>query len=127
MNEKVKSARPGSIMVRINHKFYEVPDNFLFKSYDNKDLYLSGVRREDNNWISTVKFIEEDRVEDVPTDLLEKFLKLRHRKIIIDDEEYDIPVTMYHDCKVQLVKVSKRNPKVLKDLKETYKDYIFKK
>lgn len=132
MDEKPKKiARAGSIIVRINREFYEVPDMPLFKSYDNKDIYLAGVRNDGSSfkpiWISTVKFIEEDRIEDVKSDLLEKFLKLRHRKIIIDDEEYDIPDNMYLDCKVQLAKISKYNIKDLKDLKEEYKDFIFKK
>jgi len=129
MNEKTEKIAPraGSVIVRINRKFYETPDVVLFKSHDNKDVYLAGVRKEGNNWISTVKFIEEDRIEDVPYDLLEKFQKLRHRKVVIDDEEYDIPDNMYDECKVQLAKLSKYNVRALKELKETYKAFIFKK
>lgn len=127
MDGKEKKPRAGSIMVRINGKFYETPDTFLFKSYDNKDIYLAGTRLEGNKWISTVKFVEENRFEDVPTELLEKFMKLRHRKFVIDNEEYDIPENMAMDCARELKKLSKYNLKVLNDLKKTYKDFIFKK
>jgi hypothetical protein len=128
MNDKTKKrARAGSIIISINGKPYEVPDIYLFKSHDKKDVYLAGVRKEGYyTWISTVKFIEEERYEDVPFDLLEKFQKLRHRKVIIDNEEYDIPDNMYHECKGQLAKLSKYNIKGLKDLKELYKPFIFK-
>ena len=133
MHEKTtKRARAGSIIIRINHEYYEIPDTFLFKSYDGQDIYLSAIRNDSANvfkpnYISTVKFIVEDRFEDVPSELLEKFMKLRHKKIIIDDEEYDIPINMIDECKQQLSKVSNRNPKVLKDLKELYKNFKFKK
>lgn len=127
MDEKARQPRAGSIMVRINGKYYETPDTFLFKSYDNKDIYLAGTRLEGKNWISTVKFVEENRFEDVPTELLEKFMKQRHRKVIIDNEEYDIPDNMVADCLQKLSKVSRYTPKVLNDLKKDYKDFIFKK
>lgn len=136
MNEKAKKvARAGSIMVRINGKFYEVPDVTLFKSYEyedgfGRDIYISGIRKEGigfkTNYIYTFKFIEENRYEDVPANLVEKFLKLRHRKLVIDNEEYDIPENMITDCKVQLAKISKYNVKALKDLKEAYKSFLFK-
>lgn len=124
-------ARAGSIIIRINREFYEIPDTFLFKSHDNQDLYLSAVRNDSTNffkpaYISTVKFIVEGRFEDVPSELLEKFMRMKYEKIVIDDEEYDIPIQMASECKLKLLKVSKHNPKVLKELKETYKGFKFK-
>jgi len=132
MHEKpIRSARAGSVIVRINKEFYEIPDTYLFKAHDGQDIYISGIRNDStnsfkSNYISTVKFIVEDRFEDVPSELLEKFMKLRYKKLIIDDEEYDIPINMVDECKIQLRKVSRRNPKILKDLKELYKDFKFK-
>lgn len=132
MNEKSKKAvRAGSIMIRINGKFYEVPDILLFKSYNGKDCYLSGIRNNTPNsfkptWIGTVKFIEENRFEDVPFGLLEKFLEERYKKFVVDDEEYDIPYRHIHDFKTRISKISKRDPRILKELKELYKDYLFK-
>lgn len=129
MNEK--SVRAGSIIVRINNKFYSVPENaLLFKSYDNKDVYLSGIRNDGIPpkyiWIGTVKFIEEDRFDEVPLELLGEFMLDSYKKFVVDDEEYDIPIRMLHDFKQRTSKFSKHFPHFLKEFKELYKDFLFK-
>jgi len=133
MDERIrKVARTGSVMIRIHNKFYEVPNNvLLFKSHDGKDIYLSGVRNDSKNrfqsdWVGTVRFLEENRFEDVPLNLLEKFMDEPYRKFVIDDEEYDIPWHMAYDCSSKIAKLSKYNPRILRELKETYKDFLFK-
>lgn len=133
MNGKTeKVARAGSIMVRINKEFYEVPENaLLFKAHNGKDVYLSGIRNDSTrpfqyDWIGTVHFIEEHRFEDVPFRLLEKFMEDPYKKFVIDDEEYDIPIRFIYDCKTRISKFSKYNPNLLKEFKELYKDFLFK-
>jgi hypothetical protein len=127
-----KVARTGSIMVRINNKFYEVPDNvLLFKSHDGKDIYLSGVKNDSKNdfrkdWVGIVKFIEDDKFENVPLALLEKFMDEPYKKFVIDDEEYDIPLHLSDDCRQKISKISKYVPRILRELKESYKDFLFK-
>lgn len=133
MNERTREvARAGSIMIRIKGKFYEVPESaFLFKSYDGKDVYLSGVRNGSQHpfkydWIGTVKFIEENRFEDVPLKLLEKFMEDLYKKFVVDDEEYDIPYRHIYAFKEKVSKISKRDPRILKEIKKLYKDFLFK-
>jgi hypothetical protein len=127
-----KYIRAGSVMIRINKKFYEVPDSFLFKSHDNKDIYLVGVRKDNENsfkpkYISTVKFIEDDIYEHVPYDLLESFMIKKHKKLIIDNEEYDIPIEIIDDIKLKLMNLSKYDLKNLKQIKNECSIYLFNK
>lgn len=133
MNGKVsKVARTGSVMVRINNIFYEVPENvFLFKSHDNKDIYLSGIKNDSQHpkktyWVGTVRFIEENRFEDVRLDLLDKFMNNPYKKFLIDNEEYDIPLYLLGDCREKMLNISIYFPKRLEEIKELYKDYLFK-
>lgn len=133
MDEKANTKlRAGSIMVRIHNKFYEVPEScFFFKSHDNKDVYLSGVRNDtptsfNAKWIGTIKFIEDNKFEDVPMELLERFVNKEYKKFVIDDEEYDIPRHLVDECIRKISKINKYNPKILKEIKESYKDFLFK-
>lgn len=127
-----KKPRTGSINIRINRKFYEIPKNtLLFKSHNNKDIYLSCIRCEQINkfkqkWIGIVRFIIEGKFEEVQLDLLDKFMINQHQKFLLDDEEYDIPYHLIFDFKNETSKLSKYNPKLLKDLKEKYKEYLYK-
>ena len=72
--------RCGECIVTINEKQYIIPYNAKrFKSYDNKDCYLSGIENKSlnrfkPNYIATIKFIEEDKYEEVPMDKLQKYL-----------------------------------------------------
>jgi hypothetical protein len=133
MNGKTsKVARTGSVMVRINNKFYEVPESvFLFKSHDDKDIYLSGIKNDSTdrfkaNWLGTVRFIEENRFEDVPLEALDKFMYNQHKKFVIDNEEYDIPLYLSSECREKILTISIHFPKRLEKIKELYKDYLFK-
>lgn len=133
MDEKVrKVARTGSIMVRINNKFYEVPESCVFfKSHDNKDVYLSGIRNESTNsfkaiWIGTVKFVEDNKFEDVPMNLLEVNMRNEYKKMIIDDEEYDIPIHLFDPITRSLTKITKYDVRRLKEIKESCKSFLFK-
>jgi hypothetical protein len=123
--------RAGTTKIRINNKFYIIPDVFLFKSKSNKDVYLSGVMMEPVGkfkYKSTaiIKFIEEDRLEAIPYDIIEGYLKNKHKKVVIDEIEYDIPLEMIEGLSLNIRKIHKKDIKSLNELKEKYSAYIFK-
>lgn len=127
--EKKPSA--GNIFIRINNKLYEVPDVPLFKTKSNKDVYLSGISMTEQGYnkyktISTVKIIEENKYEEVPFELIEKFIDYKFRKIVIDNDEYDIPLHMIDELKSKLSKLHKKDIRSLNLIKEEYNKYIFK-
>lgn len=130
MNENIK-VRSGNILVRINNIYYEVPDCLLIKGPSKQDVYLSGiVRKEINSFkfktFAIVKHIVENRLEFVPYELFENFLNNEFKKIVIDDEEYDIPYYKFYDLKAQLNKLHYRDIRSLNKIKEENKEYLFK-
>lgn len=80
MNSDDQKIRCGECIVIINKKQYIVPSGAkMFKSYDERDCYLVGVENKSlnrfkPNYIATVKFIEENKYEEVPMNKLEKYL-----------------------------------------------------
>lgn len=130
----IKDKKPlaGNIFIRINNIFYEVPDVPLFKSKSNKDVYLSGISMINQGYnkyksVATVKLIEENKYEEVPFELIEKFINYKFKKIVIDNEEYDIPLHALEELKNKLIKLNKKDIRSLNLIKEEYNKYIFKK
>jgi hypothetical protein len=104
----------------------------LFKTKSNKDVYLSGISMIDKGYgkyqtIATVKLIEENKYEEVPFELIEKFIENKFKKIVIDNDEYDIPIHILQDLKDKLIKLHKKDIKSLNLIKKEYNKYIFKK
>jgi hypothetical protein len=126
-----KKPSAGNVFIRINNKLYEVPDVPLFKTKSNKDVYLSGISMTEQGYnkyktMATVKIIEENKYEEVPFELIEKFINYKFRKIVIDNDEYDIPLHMIDELKSKLSKLHKKDIRSLNLIKEEYNKYIFK-
>jgi len=127
-----KKPLAGNIFIRINNKFYEIPDVPLFKTKSNKDVYLSGVSMISEGYnkcktIAIVKIIEEDKYEEVPFDLIENFIDNKFKKIVIDNDEYDIPLHILDDLKEKINKLHKKDITSLNLIKKEYNKYVFKK
>lgn len=75
-----KKLRCGEGYYEINGVNYIVPYTaHIFSSKSGKLCYLSGLRnvtmkRFNDKYIATVKFIEEDRFEDIDYEIIKKFL-----------------------------------------------------
>lgn len=128
MSKKLKA---GSVLIRINNKYYEVPDIDLFKTKNNKDVYLSGITQKVINnfkseWIARIKLIESDEIIEVDFNIIEKYLKITHRKFIVDNKEYDIPSYLFNEIKEIYSKIHHRDIKSLNELKLMVKEYLFK-
>lgn len=127
----MKEARAGSILVRINSKYYEVPDVDLFKTKNGKDVYLSGLTQVvvgpfKSNWKAHVKFIEENIISEIDLYIIERYMSKNHKKLVVDNQEYDIPSKIFNEVNSEYNKIHKKDIKSLNELKKNINKYIFK-
>lgn len=127
----MKEARAGSILVRINSKYYEVPDIDLFKTKNGKDVYLSGLTQVavgpfKSNWKAHVKFIEDNIISEIDLYIIERYMSKNHKKLVVDDQEYDIPSKIFNEVNSEYNKIHKKDIKSLNELKKNINKYIFK-
>ena len=127
----MKEARAGSILVRINNKYYEVPDIDLFKTKNGKDVYLSGLTQVvvgpfKSNWKAHVKFIEDNIISEIDLSIIERYMNKKHKKLVIDNQEYDIPSKIFNEVDSEYNKIHKKDIKSLNELKKNINKYIFK-
>ena len=127
----MKEARAGSILVRINSKYYEIPNIDLFKTKNGKDVYLSGLTQVvvgpfKSNWKAHVKFIEENIISEIDLSIIERYMSKNHKKLVVDNQEYDIPSKIFNEVNSGYNKIHKKDIKSLNELKKNINKYIFK-